>query len=144
MFIASTILHRRVNNYYAQLTRRHSTVGSWYPSSPTQHLQLKIGTSELATPPPSGHETRCRGVVACSMAQERELREISESEESQSFDESYSSSDDDDEEEPVLKYKRFAKEVVQSTCDGSEGARDVINCITVHPKVIVSLEWTTF
>ena len=34
------------------------------------------------------------------------------------------------------KYKRFAKEVVQPTCDGSEGARDVINCITVHPKVL--------
>lgn len=58
-----------------------------------------------------------------------------------SSDESYSSSDDSD-EEPVLKYKRFAKEVVQLTCDaseaardGSEGTRDVINCITVHPKV---------
>ena len=55
---------------------------------------------------------------------------------SQSSDESYSSSDSD-EEEPVLKYKRFAKEVVQSTCDGSEGARDVINCIAVHPKVSI-------
>lgn len=58
-----------------------------------------------------------------------------DSEESQSSDESYSSSSDEDDEEPVLKYKRFAKEVVQLTCDGSEGARDVINCITVHPKV---------
>lgn len=54
---------------------------------------------------------------------------------SESSDESFSSSDDDDDEEPVLKYKRFAKEVVQATCDGTEGARDVINCITVHPKV---------
>ena len=60
--------------------------------------------------------------------------EGSGSEGSQSSEGSYSSSDEED-GEPVLKYKRFAKEVVQSTCDGSEGARDVINCITVHPKV---------
>jgi WD40 repeat protein len=66
----------------------------------------------------------------------------SDSEGSQYSEESYSSSEDED-EEPVLKYKRFAKEVVQSTCDGSEGARDgaegtrdVINCIAVHPKFI--------
>ena len=64
------------------------------------------------------------------------MARASESFESQSSDESFSGSDDEDDEEPVLKYKRFAKEVVQSTCDGSEGARDVINCITVHPKVI--------
>lgn len=54
--------------------------------------------------------------------------------ESVSSDESYS----DDDEEPILKYKRFAKEVVQSTCDGTEGSRDVINCIAVHPKVLLS------
>jgi WD40 repeat protein len=54
---------------------------------------------------------------------------------SQCSQESYSSSEDE-EEEPILKYKRFAKEVVQSTCDGSEGTRDVINCITVHSKFI--------
>lgn len=60
-----------------------------------------------------------------------------------SSDDSYSSSEDGD-DEPVLKYKRFAKEVVQLTCDasealrdGSEGTRDVINCITVHPKVLL-------
>ena len=87
----------------------------------------------------------------CMMAQQQEdvksssdLRSSSatdQSEESQNSDDSYSGSDDDD-QEPVLKYKRFAKEVVQSTCDGSEkardgseGDRDVINCITVHPKV---------
>ena len=62
----------------------------------------------------------------------------SDSEGSQYSEESYSSSEDDD-EEPVLKYKRFAKEVVQATCEGArdeaEGSRDVINCIAVHPKV---------
>ena len=73
------------------------------------------------------------------MAEEQgpsEETESYESEGSQSSNDSYPSSDDED-EEPVLKYKRFAKEVVQSTCDGSEGARDVINCITVHPKVFL-------
>ena len=59
----------------------------------------------------------------------------SEGSTSHSSEESFSSSSDEDEDEPVLKYKRFAKEVVQSTCGGSEGTRDVINCITVHPKV---------
>jgi hypothetical protein len=68
------------------------------------------------------------------MAEERISSEEIESDESEGSQSSYSSSDNED-EEPVLKYKRFAKEVVQSTCDGSEGARDVINCITVHPKV---------
>ena len=69
------------------------------------------------------------------MAEERISSEETES--SEGSQGSYSSSDDED-EEPVLKYKRFAKEVVQSTCDGSEGTRDVINCITVHPKVFSS------
>jgi WD40 repeat protein len=69
------------------------------------------------------------------MAEERISSEEIESDESEGSQSSYSSSDNED-EEPVLKYKRFAKEVVQSTCDGSEGARDVINCITVHPKFI--------
>ena len=72
------------------------------------------------------------------MAQSRAVPspgEGDDSDDSQSSEESYSSSDTDD-EEPILKYKRFAKEVVQPTCDGSEGARHVINCITVHPKVL--------
>ena len=74
-------------------------------------------------------------------ARELTASATSDSEGSQYSEESYSSSEDEH-EEPVLKYKRFAKEVVQSTCDGSEGARDgaegtrdVINCIAVHPKV---------
>ena len=97
------------------------------------------------------YSNTCSSTHVCMMAQRQEdvksssdLRSSSatdQSEESQNSDDSYSGSDDDD-QEPVLKYKRFAKEVVQSTCDGSErardgseGDRDVINCITVHPKV---------
>ncbi len=45
---------------------------------------------------------------------------------------------DSDEEEPVLKYRRFAKEVVTSIQDGTgsgSGERNIICCIAVHPKV---------
>ena len=48
------------------------------------------------------------------------------------------SEEDTDEEEPVLKYKRFAKEVVSSIHDGTgmgSGERNIICCIAVHPKV---------
>ena len=46
-----------------------------------------------------------------------------------------SNSEESEDEEPVLKYKRFAKEVVTSTCEGPDGARNIISCIAVHPKV---------
>ncbi|XP_064401865.1 vacuolar protein sorting-associated protein 41 homolog [Halichondria panicea] len=49
------------------------------------------------------------------------------------------SEEDTDEEEPVLKYKRFAKEVVSSIHDGTgmgSGERNIICCIAVHPKFI--------
>ena len=41
----------------------------------------------------------------------------------------------EEEEEPVLKYKRFAKEVVSSISEGVDGGRNIICCIAVHPKV---------
>ena len=41
----------------------------------------------------------------------------------------------DHEEEPVLKYRRFAKEVVNSISGASEEERNIICCISVHPKV---------
>lgn len=43
--------------------------------------------------------------------------------------------EDHEEEEPVLKYKRFAKEVVSSISEGSDGEKNIICCIAVHPKV---------
>lgn len=41
-----------------------------------------------------------------------------------------SEEDDEEEDEPVLKYRRFAKEVV-----GSIGTQEHIRCIAVHAKV---------
>lgn len=58
-----------------------------------------------------------------------------ECEESDSSESESSSSADSDYGEPVLKYKRFAKEVVASTCTGPDGTNNVISCIAVHPKV---------
>ena len=40
----------------------------------------------------------------------------------------------EEEEEPVLKYKRFAKELVNSI-SGTGGDRNIVCCIAVHPKV---------
>lgn len=45
-----------------------------------------------------------------------------------------SSSSEEEEEEPVLKYKRFAKEVVSSISESPDGVRNIICCIAVHPK----------
>ena len=52
-----------------------------------------------------------------------------------SEDGSGSETDSDGEEEPVLKYKRFAKDVVNSIHDGGSGEKNIICCIAVHPKV---------
>ena len=58
------------------------------------------------------------------------------SNDSDEYDSDSSSAFSDDDEEPVLKYKRFAKDVILSTCEGPNGGgRNVISCITVHPKV---------
>ena len=46
--------------------------------------------------------------------------------------------EEEEDDEPVLKYKRFAKEVVNSLSQsGAEGEpKNVIICMAVHPKVI--------
>ncbi len=44
-------------------------------------------------------------------------------------------SSESDEDEPVLKYKRFAKEVVSSGEGTLEGLKGHICCIAVHSKV---------
>ena len=60
-------------------------------------------------------------------------------EESASSEEESSSAESDDisedEEEPVLKYKRFAGEVVSLISEGLDGEKNIICCIAVHPKV---------
>ena len=56
-------------------------------------------------------------------------------ESSYSEGDSSTSSEESQDDEPVLKYKRFAKEVVTATCEGPEGTRNIISCIAVHPKV---------
>ena len=44
--------------------------------------------------------------------------------------------DEEEEDEPVLKYKRFAKEVVNALHQGQEGeTKNVIQCMAVHRKV---------
>lgn len=56
-------------------------------------------------------------------------------------DGSESEEEDEDEEEgeedePVLKYKRFAKEVVNALHQSQDGeGKNVIQCMAVHPKV---------
>ncbi len=46
--------------------------------------------------------------------------------------------EEEEDDEPVLKYRRFAKEVVTSICEGSDGGRNIICCMAVHPKVLHS------
>ena len=45
------------------------------------------------------------------------------------------SDDDDDDDEPVLKYRRFAKEVIASISDPTKVLNAHISCIAVHSKV---------
>lgn len=87
-----------------------------------------------------------------------EQQETEESEEEESDEEGSSYSDDEEmgeseseeedededegeEEEPVLKYKRFAKEVVNALHQSQDGeSKNVIQCMAVHAKVCVA-EW---
>ena len=67
--------------------------------------------------------------------------EYSEEDASSGGEESTSGSDGESEEEleePVLKYKRFAKNVVFGI---SEDQKNIICCIAVHPKV--NVRWGT-
>lgn len=65
--------------------------------------------------------------------------ESDESCESGSYYSSSSEDEDEEEDEPVLKYGRFAKEVVNSLRHVPSGVEDepknVIVCMAVHPKV---------
>lgn len=56
-----------------------------------------------------------------------------------SSEEEEEENDGEEEEEPILKYRRFAKEVVNSLSQSgaAEGEpKNVIICMAVHPKVI--------
>ena len=62
----------------------------------------------------------------------------SDDDENDDDDEFESDSDDQEkeEDEPVLKYKRFAKEVVNALHQDQEGeTKNVIQCMAVHRKV---------
>ena len=51
-------------------------------------------------------------------------------------DEEDESEDEDEEEEPLLKYTRFAKDVVNDLNQGETGeTKNVIECMAVHSKV---------
>ena len=54
--------------------------------------------------------------------------------------ESEAESDEEEEIEPVLKYKRFARDVVASISQGQSGEEsNVICCMAVHSKVCIRL-----
>ena len=67
---------------------------------------------------------------------EEESEESSCSEEEESGEETDSSEED---EEPLLKYNRFAKAVVNSLNPAQGETKNVIECMAVHPKVRVSV-----
>ena len=78
-----------------------------------------------------------RADVSGSLAESKSEGATDSDENSYLESDSSTYSEESEEEEPVLKYKRFAKEVVFSTCEGETGTRNVITCIAVHPKVCV-------
>ena len=58
-----------------------------------------------------------------------------EEEDDESEEESYSGTDEDESDEPLLKYKRFAKEVVNDLNSTQGETKNVIECMAVHSKV---------
>lgn len=85
------------------------------------------------------------------LAERQEMEESGEEEESEEEGSFYSDEeetdesgseeegdDEEDEDEPVLKYKRFAKEVVNALHQSQDGeSKNVIQCMAVHPKVCI-------
>ena len=69
-----------------------------------------------------------------SSAEEYSEEDASSGGEEESSPESDEESEEEP-EEPVLKYKRFAKDVVFGISEGPEGHKNIICCIAVHPKV---------
>ena len=87
------------------------------------------------------------------MASIQSLEEFSIEDEEESEDEEGSSvsndeetsSEDESPEEPLLKYKRFAKEVVNSLSQGEDGVtKNVIMCMAVHSKVSMIILYNCF
>ena len=70
-----------------------------------------------------------------SSAEEYSEEDASSGREEESSPESDEESEEEEPEEPVLKYKRFAKDVVFGISEGPEGHKNIICCIAVHPKV---------
>ena len=81
------------------------------------------------------------------MATRHEEYEDSEEDSYESGEESYTEDEDEseeeEEEEALLKYRRFAKDVVNNLSKGGQPGenRNVIQCMAVHPKVI-HVPWT--
>ena len=74
------------------------------------------------------------------MATPHEEYEDSEEDSDESEEESYTDDEEEseEEEEALLKYRRFAKDVVNNLSKGGQPGenRNVIQCMAVHPKVI--------
>ena len=89
------------------------------------------GSSEHSGDEDTGSEGSGSGSGSFYTGEEGEEEE----EESSQSEETTSEEDEEEEDEPVLKYKRFAKEAVMSISQGAEGEKNIICCIAVHPKV---------
>ena len=71
-----------------------------------------------------------------SLTASEEEEEENQEEESSSGSEGDEEDESEDEEEPLLKYKRFAKDVVNDLNQGETGeAKNSIECMAVHSKV---------
>lgn len=83
-------------------------------------------------------ETRSQGSYTDGSSGSEEGDSNENSSNAESGDEAEEREKVKDEEEPVLKYSRFAKEVVSAINEGSSGDKNIICCIAVHPKVCSS------
>ena len=114
--------------------------GKWTTTNSSIHLLQKHST-RLNTS--VKHNTMAESVSDITNQEEEGSFEGSSYDEESGSGESDSQTDtesdeesDSDEDEPVLKYRRFAKEVVTSIQGGKDsGERNIICCIAVHPKV---------
>lgn len=70
-----------------------------------------------------------------SSAEEYSEENASSGREEESSPESDEESEEEELEEPVLKYKRFAKDVVFDISEGPGSHKNIICCIAVHTKV---------
>ena len=70
-----------------------------------------------------------------TLDEEEEENQEEESSSGSEGDEEDESEYDEEEEEPLLKYTRFAKDVINDLNQGEGEAKNVIECMAVHSKV---------